>query len=173
MTTEKDTIKCESVFNEDRTHRFLWKRVWNKDKPLACVVMLNPCMADNIITDTTTALVVNNVARLETFGGVEIVNLFSLLTPKLNFRWNSNEDLNAQENDTYIKKAAEECECVILAWGKSQDTNQRIADRAIAVISLLEKHKDKLHVITDGFKEQIHPLCPSVRSSWHLKRLEI
>ena len=31
MITEKDTIKCEAVFNEDRTHRFLWKRVWDKD----------------------------------------------------------------------------------------------------------------------------------------------
>ena len=55
-TVEKDTIKCESVFNDTRTHRFLWKRVWNKDLPLACVIMLNPCQADNIITDTTTAI---------------------------------------------------------------------------------------------------------------------
>ena len=68
MLTEKDTIKCESVFNEDRTHRYMWKRVWDKDKPLMGVIMLNPCHADNIITDTTTALVVNNVARLEEYG---------------------------------------------------------------------------------------------------------
>ena len=61
MLTEKDTIKCESVFNEDRTHRYLWRRVWSKDKPVIMVIMLNPCHADNIVTDTTTALVVNNV----------------------------------------------------------------------------------------------------------------
>ena len=47
--------------------------------------MLNPCHADNIVTDTTTALVVNNVAKLKKFGGVEILNLYSLLTPKLTF----------------------------------------------------------------------------------------
>ena len=64
MITEKDTIKCEAVFNDEKTHRFLWKRVWNKDKPLACVIMLNPCLSDNIVTDTTTSLVVNNVAML-------------------------------------------------------------------------------------------------------------
>ena len=51
MLNEKDTIRCESVFNDDRTHRFLWKRVWDKDKPIACVIMLNPCIADNIIND--------------------------------------------------------------------------------------------------------------------------
>ena len=80
MLTEKDTIKCESVFNEDRTHRCMWKRVWDKDKPLMGVIMLNPCHADNIITDTTTALVVNNVARLEEYGGVSIVNLYLMKT---------------------------------------------------------------------------------------------
>lgn len=105
MTLEKDTIKCEAIFNDDHSHRFLWKRIWNKDKPLAAVITLNPCLSDNIITDTTTTLVVNNIARLETYGGVVIINLFSQLTKKLNFRWNSDEDLNAPENDSYIEKS--------------------------------------------------------------------
>lgn len=170
MITEKDTIKCESIFSEDRTHRFSWKRVWDKDKAIAAVVTLNPSISDNIITDTTTALVVNNIARLESFGGVQIVNLYSLLTNKLNFRWNSDEDLNAPENDTYIKKAAEECSMVILAWGRAATTNQRIADRAEQVLKLLEEHQEKLHVITDGFRSAIHPLTPSIRSEWFLER---
>ena len=44
MITEKDTIKCEAVFNDNRTHRYLCKRVWNKDKPCIAVIMLNPCL---------------------------------------------------------------------------------------------------------------------------------
>ena len=92
MITEKDTIRCEALFSEDRLHRYLWKRVWNRDKPLAAVIMLNPCMADTLTMDTTTFLVVNNIARLDLYGGVMIVNLFSRLTGKLNFRWNSDED---------------------------------------------------------------------------------
>ena len=68
MITEKDTIKCESVFNDDYTHRFLWKRIWDKDKPMVTVIALNPSQADNIVTDTTTSLIVNNVAKLEEFG---------------------------------------------------------------------------------------------------------
>ena len=91
MIPEKETLKCEAVFNEERTHRYLWKRVWNKDKPLACVIMINPCMADCIVMDTTTYLVVNNIASLEEYGGVEIVNLYSILTTKLNFKQNSDE----------------------------------------------------------------------------------
>ena len=129
MINEKETIKCEAIFNDERTHRFLWRRVWNKDKPLAYVIMLNPCMADGIITDTTTYLVVNNVACLERFGGVEIVNLYSLLTSKLNFRWNSDDDLYMKENDDYIRKSAADCEMIILAWGTGVSTNKRVCAR--------------------------------------------
>ena len=169
MLNEKDTIRCESIFNDERTHRFLWKRVWDsKDKPIACVIMLNPCIADNIITDTTTSLVVNNIARLEKYGGVNIVNLFSLLTSKLNFRWNSDEDLNNPENDAYIKKAALESDVIILAWGKSADSNQRIAARAEHVVAMLAEYKDKMMIITDGEKKSIHPLTPSARQYWEL-----
>lgn len=166
---EKDTIRCESVFNEDRTHRYLWKRVWNKEKPLAAVVMLNPCQADNIITDTTTSLVVNNIARLEEYGGVEVVNLYSRLTSKLNFRWNSDEELNTPENDHYIQKAADECAVVILAWGKGATTNKRIAARAAQVAEMLEEQQEKLRQISDGIRTGLHPLTPSLRSQWLLE----
>ena len=173
MITEKDTIKCEAIFNDERTHRFLWKRVWNKDKPLACVIMLNPCMADTIVTDTTTYLVVNNIASLEKFGGVIVVNLYSVLTSKLKFRWNSDDDLNAPENDSYIKKAAEECETVILAWGRATDTNLRIAERATEVMNLLVPYKEKLRQISDGERSGLHPLTPSVRSTWILEEVTL
>ena len=112
------------------------------------------------------------MARLENYGGVQIVNLYSLLTPKLNFRWNSDEDLNAPENDEYIKKAANECEVVVLAWGRSTANNDRIADRAVEVVNMLLKHKDKLVVISDGERRDLHPLTPALRNSWILESLD-
>ena len=166
MVTEKDTIRCEAIFNEEHTHRFLWKRIWNKDKPVAAIIMLNPSQSDNIVTDTTTTLVVNNIARLERYGGVEILNLYSLLTNKLNFRWNSDEDLNDPENDDYIRKASEECSEVIVAWGKSADTNKRLAERAKAVVELLRPQKSKIFMISDGERMGLHPLTPSLRNQW-------
>lgn len=172
MITEKDTIKCEAIFNEEHTHRFLWKRVWNKEKPTAAVIMLNPCHADNIVTDTTTSLVVNNIARLEEFGGVVILNLFSCLTSKLDLRWSSDEELNQPENDDYIRKTASEVSHIIVAWGKSAGTNKRIEDRAIQVLNLLQPHKDKLYVISDGERSGIHPLTPSIRNYWNLEPIK-
>ena len=168
MQTDKDTMKCEAIFNDERTHRYLWKRVWNKDKPIAAVIMLNPCLSDNIVTDTTTTLVCNNVARLETYGGVVILNLYSQLTPKLNFRWNSDEDLNEPENDVYIRKMAAECETVILAWGKASDNTQRVAERAKAILEQLRPFANKLFIISDGSRSGLHPLTPSIRNNWQL-----
>lgn len=167
MKFEKDTIKCEAIFNDERTHRFLWKQVWDNEKPLVCVVMLNPCQASTVISDTTTYLVVNNIYKLGDYGGITIVNLFSLLTQKL--RTNTGEKLNDKVNDSYIKKAAEEASVVILAWGKSVDTNQKLYDRSREVIDLLSKQKEKLRIIGDGAKAGSHPLSPYVRSRWVLQ----
>ena len=171
MITEKATIKCEAIFSDDKTHRLSWKRVWDKDKPCACVVMLNPCNADNIVADTTTSLVVNNVAKLGEFGGVTVVNIFSLLTNKLDFN-NLDLHLNDYANDSYIKKAAEDASVVILAWGKSADTNAKIYHRAEQVLKLLKPYEEKLRVITDGFRVGLHPLSPSIRACWYLVNID-
>ena len=165
MITEKDTIKCEAIFNDSHTHRYLWKRAWDKDKPTVTVIMLNPCQADNIVTDTTTSLVVNNIAKLEKFGGVTIVNLFSLLTTKL--RFNSSDILNDKENDDYIKRATEDASTVILAWGQAA-SNISVAERAKHVTDMLDKQKEKFYVISDGERIGLHPLVPAVRSKWLL-----
>ena len=170
MITEKDTIKCEAIFNDERTHRYLWRRVWDKDKPIISVIMLNPCLSDNIMTDTTTALVVNNVARLEEYGGVEIVNLYSKLTTKLRFT-EPDEELNDEENDSYILKSVESCSKTIIAWGKASNSNARIEERAIQVLNMLVEHKEKLFVISDGTRSALHPLTPSIRGNWFLEKL--
>lgn len=172
MITEKDTIKCEAIFNEDRTHRYLWKRVWNKDKPMISVIMLNPCLSDNIITDTTTTFVVNNVAKLGGYGGVEIVNLYSQLTSKLRFT-DTDEELNDKDNDSYILKSVESSSKTIIAWGKVSNSNTRVEERAIAVLNMLKGHKEKLYMISDGERVGLHPLTPSIRSKWILEKCQL
>lgn len=171
MKIEKDVIKCESIFNDKHTHRYLWKRVWDKDKPIISVIMLNPCQADNVITDTTTYLVVNNVAKLGEFGGVEILNLYSKLTTKLSFK-ETDKELNDKENDSYILKSAETSSKIILAWGKVTNSNARIEERAVQVINSLMPYKDKLYMISDGERVGLHPLTPSIRGKWILEKCE-
>lgn len=172
MKIEKETIKCEAVFSDDRKNRYSWRRIWDKEKPTACVIMLNPCMADTIICDTTTYLVVNNIARLETFGGVEIVNLFSRVTNKLNFKWNAINELTDETNDEYIKKAASEANVIILAWGRGAASNRHIAERSVEVINLIKDYNDKTYLISSGEDSGFHPLTPSIRNGWILTKLK-
>ena len=172
MIIEKDTIKCEAIFNDEHTHRYLWRRVWDKDKPTIAIIMLNPCHADNIVTDTTTSLVVNNVAKLQEYGGVEILNLYSKLTTKIKFKEETDEELNDKENDSYILKTVAASSKTILAWGKASSSNVRIEERANAVIEMLKEHHDKMYMISDGERIGLHPLTPSIRSQWILEKCE-
>lgn len=140
---------------------------------MVTVVMLNPCADNLLISDLSSVLVTNNIARFEKYGGVNIVNLFSLLTPKLHLRGNVDEEINALENDDFIKKAVDESAIVVLAWGKAADSNQYIADRAVEVINMLKDHKDKLYVITDGERNGLHPLTPQIRNYWELEKVTL
>lgn len=173
MIIEKDTIKAESIFNDEKTHRYLCKRIWNKDKPPIAVIGINAYLSDNIINDTTTTLIVNNAARLEDYGGVHILNLYSMLTNKLSFRYNSDEELSSKENDDYILRSAAECSKILLAWGRAESNNDRIAERVVKVIKLLKPYSDKLYCISDGKNNFYHPLCPAVRNHWNLEPVDI
>lgn len=173
MLIEKDTIKCESIFNDERTHRYLWRRVWDMEKPIIAIIMLNPCLSDTVVTDTTTSLVVNNVAKLQDYGGVEILNLYSKLTNKIRFAVETDEELNDKENDNYILKAVAASSKTILAWGKASNSNARIEERATQVINLLSPYQEKLYAISDGERTGLHPLTPSVRGNWILEKFNI
>ena len=60
---------------------------------------------------------------------------------------------------------------MILAWGKASGSNQRIADRVAQVMAILEPYREKLAMITDGFRVGLHPLTPSIRAQWFLEAL--
>ena len=96
MLTEKVMLKTETVFSDDRLNRYLLRKEWDTKKPRATIIMTNPSVADLMTMDYTTLYILNNISKLD-FGAVDIVNLSSRMTIKLNV----NEDLGAdieQEN---------------------------------------------------------------------------
>lgn len=56
MINEKVTMKSEAVFSDDKNHRYLLRKEWDKAKDRACVLMINPSSADGIVIDLTTQL---------------------------------------------------------------------------------------------------------------------
>ena len=99
---QKSSLRTEAVFNDEMTHRYILKKEWNKNKPKATIVMINPSSANEMEIDMTTMNVINNLNRLD-YGAVDIVNLFSLICPKISMKYSMSELVDV-DNDIYIEK---------------------------------------------------------------------
>lgn len=124
MIIDKSIIKAEAVFSEDRSRRYLLRKEWDSKKLKATIIMTNPSTADMLTMDYTTLYIMNNVVKLD-FGSIDIVNLISKMTTKLNVK----EDLELEEeNISFILKSAEKSDKVIIAWGKLGENNKKVRD---------------------------------------------
>ena len=109
-------------------------------------------------------LVINNLSQLG-FGPVNIVNLYRRISTKLALRFNSDEDLLHEENDTVIAQYAAMSDAIIIAWGSAGVTSQRVRDRQNDLLNTLSRFENKMYQIG---KEGYHPLTPVTRNSWVL-----
>ena len=166
METEKSTIRTEAIFSQNHTHRLLLRKEWDKSKPTAAVIMINPHTAGTFYTDSTTMYTLNNLYQLG-FGAANLLNLYTRICDRLMLRFNSDEDLLDPKNDDMILKCAAESDTVIIAWGSAGHNSQRVRDRQAELLDLLKTYP--LKIITDGGETAYHPLSPAVRDRWILK----
>ena len=169
MLTEKVLLKTETVFSDDRRNRYLLRKEWDAKKPRATIIMTNPSAADLMTMDYTTLYILNNISKLD-FGAVDIVNLSSRITTKLN----ASEDLGLdieKENADFILKSAEKSDKIIIAWGKIGDNNKKVRAVQDKLLTILKPFKDKLFCIasSDDGDSGFHPLAPQIRFQWVLK----
>jgi hypothetical protein len=169
MKTITSIIKNEAVFSDDSKHRLLLRKVWDSEKPFAMIIMINPNSADELSSDTTTMLVVNNLNRLG-YGSVDIVNLYTRITRKIHFRFNSDEDLLHPDTDSVILKSGKRANTIIIGWGTVGLHNQRIRERQNAVLDMLKPFSDKICQIGEN---GCHPLTPAIRNHWALVPYEM
>ena len=169
MKTETSTIKSKALFSDDKKHRLLLSKTWNKDGKTATIIMINPNAADTVAMDLTTMLVINNLNALG-FGSVNIVNLYSMITNKLNLRFNSDDDLIDKDTDKIITQYAEMSDAVIIAWGTAGNTSQRVRLRKAQLLEKLQPFENKLYKIGE---KGYHPLTPIIRNHWDLEPFEI
>ena len=173
MKTETAVIKSKAIFSDNREHRLLLCKEWDKNKPKATIILINPNTADTLNIDNTTMLIINNLNQLG-FGSADIVNMYSRIALKLYFRFNSDDDLLDSENDEIILKSAEKSDRIIVAWGSVGNNSQRVKDRQKSILEMLADYNDKICIITDGETiKGYHPLTPKVRESWILKPYSI
>jgi hypothetical protein len=126
MLSEKAVMKTETVFSDDRTHRYLLRKEWDSKKPKATIIMTNPSTADILAIDYTTLYILNNLVKLD-YGAVDVVNLISKTTTKMRVKEDLNEVMDPVNLD-YIVKSAEKSDKVIVAWGKLGENNKKVRD---------------------------------------------
>ena len=172
MLTEKITMRTETVFSDDRLNRYLLRKEWDSKKPRATIIMTNPSAADLLTLDYTTLYILNNISRLD-FGAVDIVNMTSRITTKLNVKEDLNADLEAV-NAEFIVKSAEKSDVLIIAWGKLGENNKKVRQVESNILKLLSPYKDKLlYIASEKGDYGFHPLAPQIRFQWILKELSL
>ena len=104
--------------------------------------MTNPSAADLMTINYTTLYILNNISKLD-FGSVDIVNLSSKVTTKLNAKLDLDVEIE-KENAEFILKSAEKSDKIIIAWGKIGENNQRVRMAQDNLLKILQPFKDKL-----------------------------
>jgi hypothetical protein len=122
-------------------YRFLYWDVWNDRLPPLGVLMLNPSKAGKIVagkmlTDPTVTRCTIRAKRLQR-GGVIVGNLYGFIAtdPK---DMKGVADPVGVLNDYYLRKMAELCPTILLAWGAHAEKG-----RAALVTGMLQAHPMK------------------------------
>lgn len=168
VVERRGSIRSEAVFNDDYTHRYILRKEWDKERKKAVVVMIQPNTNDPYDLDLTTVRVINNLHR-KGYGYVDIVNLYSLVAPKLSFKGNEDELVDTEINDGYIIRSCSKTDTIILAYGSVTETYKKAEDRANELLEKLKPFEDKIYFLTDNYVKVLrHPLAPTVANSWRL-----
>lgn len=142
-------MKADAKLSDCRKYRFALWRNWDKLKPYAMFIGLNPSTADEIEDDPTITRCIN-YEKSWGYGGLCMVNLFA-------FRATEPTDMMAaidpigDGNDEWLVKIAEDAGVVVAAWGN----NGNYLNRSKQVVDLFQN----LHCLKiNKSGEPAHPL---------------
>ncbi len=165
MLVEKNMLKSDLSYNDDKSKRYLLRIEWDKTKKKACVIMLSAGKANGLFFDRTTNNVIENLVESD-YGSVDILNLFSSLDTKI-------EEESDNDNLKMIDTSAKNSDIVIFAAGTGHKGDKRVQKRQKDVFAILKRYDKKLFCIADSNGQKFyHPLCPKVKK-WNLVKFDI
>lgn len=107
-------LEAYATFSTDGTKRFVLFRQWDKSKPVATIIGLNPSTADGNEDDPTIGFVYR-VLNNNGYGGFFMTNLFTMITPHP-------KELIKDDNFEHAIELWKACDLysqdVIFAWGR-------------------------------------------------------
>ena len=112
-----------AIFSPCGRYRYALWRVWDNSLPMVTFIGLNPSTA-NQDQDDPTIRRVKAFAKDWGFGGINMVNLFGIISPYPEILTTDPNPVGV-ENDRWIKTKVEESEKVIFAWGNFKEADER------------------------------------------------
>lgn len=170
MQNIQSTLKTEAIFSDDKQHRYLLKKTWDKTKQIATIITMYPHYDGILNIDLTTQLIINKVAEKEVYGTVNFVNLYSNIDTPINLKHLKNG--YDKHSDIHLMKAVKEADVVILAWG-AYGKKPKVEGRVKEVLNMLETSNKKVSILTNPqTNEMMHPLNPYAKKAWTIKPLK-
>lgn len=136
---EESLITMKATFSEDKKYRYMLTKIWDKDKPNAVMIGINPSKATPLKSDNTATNAANYFVE-EGFGSMTIVNLYSYMCTDPDELINSLSNFESLNNE-YIKKACDNAKLIIVAWGHGKN---KYNGRKDVVRKILMNYKDKV-----------------------------
>lgn len=108
MLTESDLSIC-------RTYRYTLTRIWDSNKSTVLFILYNPSRADATEDDPTLRRCIR-FAQSWGYGGLCIINLYSLRTPNPNVL-RAHPHPKGPEHDQFFRETLEMHSDIVCAWG--------------------------------------------------------
>lgn len=130
---DHETGVDKASFSPCRNYRYMLIRRWGHG-PTLCWVMLNPSVASAFADDPTSKRVIGFTKRIGGYGGLIIVNLYSLRSTDPKALWTHKNPIGPLGNE-FIWEQAGARTSVIAAWGSHGARNSRGQDVANALVA--------------------------------------
>lgn len=146
-----DGSRSGAIFDESEQHRFLLWREWDGSLPRAGFILLNPSTADGHTTDATIGRCISYAGRWG-YGGVEVVNIFSLRAISPRVLLAASEPVH-RENEAHIAAMVKRVPLVVAGWG-NHGLHRGQATRVLALLREVPLH----HLRLTKLGQPQHPL---------------
>ena len=141
---ENSSLLGESVavFSNCLQYRYRLWRIWDKELPTICYLMLNPSTADELENDATVERCQRRAISMG-FGRMDIINLFALRSKDPSDLYASSNPTGGVDNDVAIMEAGSLAKMVVCGWGdhglysgRSMAVRRMLASAGIEVFAL-------------------------------------
>lgn len=123
-----DNWMAGAEFSEDGKYRYKLWRKWDKSKPLAMCIGLNPSTANASKNDNTINILIAVLGRLG-YGGFYMMNCFAFITSKPELL--QHNPMSDEWNNNVLTITAAQCHDVVFAWGNFEVIREKGRDKEL------------------------------------------